>query len=145
MTYKKYRKGVFCVVYTVKNKKIIYLILHRKLHWKGWELCKGGLRNNEKYENAVKREIKEETGLRAFNIKKHNMGGKFIYDKKTQTIRKAKGMSFVLFSAEVKKGKVNISNEHGSYKWLDYGKALRLLTWKNQKKCLEIVDIYLKN
>jgi len=45
-----YRKAVFVVVYretkTGKDRK--YLILKRKLHWKGWEFPKGGLEKGEK-------------------------------------------------------------------------------------------------
>lgn len=145
MLYKKYRKGVFCVIYAVEsNKKPIYLILKRKIHWKGWEFCKGGLMKNEKIEYAVKREVREETGLKILNLKKYNMRGKFIYNNKTQNERKVKGMSFVLFSCEVKKARVKISKEHSSYKWVNYSRALKLLTWKNQKKYLRLVDNYFK-
>jgi len=143
MSYKHYRKGVFVVVYV--RKPLQYLLLHRKLHWCGWEFPKGGKLAKEKLENTVKREIKEETGLEIIKIIPFNIGGRFLYDKKTQRERKAKGFSWKLFAAEVKKGKVKISKrEHDSHKWLPYAKAIKFLTWPNQKKCLRIVHQAIK-
>ena len=66
---KKYRKGIFVVVYSKTKNKIEYLILKRKLHWKGWEFPKGGKRIYETLQMAVKREVKEETGLKPLKIK----------------------------------------------------------------------------
>ena len=141
--YKKYRKGIFCIAYAVKPLR--YLLLHRKLHWQGWEFPKGGSLAREEIENTVKREIMEETGLKAINIKKFPAKGKFIYDKKTQAERKARGFSYVLFSCEVRKGRVRLSrNEHDGYKWCNYSHALKLLKWPSQKKCLKIVNRAIK-
>ena len=60
-----FRKGVFIVVYTNDKGKIKYLLLKRKLHWKGWEFPKGGIKKGEGILKAVKRELKEEAGLAA--------------------------------------------------------------------------------
>jgi len=140
--YKKYRKGVFCVTYSIKP--IRYLLLHRKLHWKGWEFPKGGRIARERLENTVKRELEEETGLRPVAIKRFPLKGSFTYDKKTQREWKAKGFSYVLFSCEVKKKKVKISKkEHDGYKWCSYSEAIRMLKWPERKKCLKIVNSYL--
>lgn len=145
--YRKYRKGVFCVVYSSKTgKKPDYLLLHRKRHWKGWEFPKGGRTAREKLENIARREVKEETGLNAFNIKKYKVKSTFLYNKKTQEEWKVKGFIYTLFSCQVKKSRVRISKkEHDSYKWCPYGEAIRLLTWPNQKRCLIIVNNLLKH
>ena len=50
-----YRKGFFIVTYSRTKEGIKYLILKRKLHWKGWEFPKGGLEKGESFEKAVKR------------------------------------------------------------------------------------------
>ena len=74
----KYRKAVFVVTYRKEKDKIKYLILKRKLHWKGWEFPKGGVNKDESLLHAVKREIKEETGQSAFNIKKYKWIAVFV-------------------------------------------------------------------
>lgn len=135
--YKKYRKGIVCVTYA---KPLRYLILHRKLHWHGWEIPKGGSLARERIENTVIREIKEETGLKAISCKRFPVKGAFIYDKKTQRERKVKGFSYRLFACEVKKGKIRVSKEHDDYRWCTYGEAMKLLTWPNQKRYLRIVN-----
>jgi len=140
----KYRQGIFCVVYSVSPLR--YLLLHRKLHWRGWEFPKGGRLAREKLENTLKREIKEETGLKVQAIKSFPIKGKFLYDKKTQQERKFRGFIYNLFSCRVKKGKIKISKkEHDGFKWCNYQEALKLLRWPNQKKCLSIVHSFLKN
>lgn len=139
--YRRYRKGVFIVTYSLRPLR--YLLLHRKLHWKGWEFPKGGLLTREHLKHAIVREIKEETGLKVLKIKKFNNYGTFIYDKKTQQERKFKGFAWKLYAAEVEKGKVKVSKEHDGFKWFPYAKAFKLLKWKNQKKCLKIVNNYL--
>lgn len=141
----KYRAGVFVVTYKIEDKKIKYLILKRKLHWNGWEFPKGGMEKGETIYQAVKREIKEESGLEIIKIKKYNFKGRYNYDKKTRLDREFKGQSFKLFSAEVKLGKIKIDKiEHSGFKWCTFLQAIRLLTWYNQKKAIKIVDKELK-
>jgi 8-oxo-dGTP pyrophosphatase MutT (NUDIX family) len=137
---KKYRKSVFLVVYC-RIPKLEYLVLKRKLHWKGWEFPKGGMEKSETIRQTIIRELSEETGLEPIKIKRHNKTGKFKYDSATIDERGFIGQSFELYSAEVSKGKVKIDlREHSGFKWVDFDKALDLLTWKNQKQCLKIVN-----
>ncbi len=150
----KYRKGVFVVVYAQEKNskqdknKIKYLLLHRKLHWKGWEFPKGGKRFYETNKMTVIREIKEEVGLPILKINKHDFSGKYQYDKIYEDRHNIIGQTFKLYSVEVKKyGKEKIrldKLEHDDYKWSDFKKALKLLTWDNQKKSLKIINNYLK-
>jgi len=44
----KYRKAVFVLLYSKTKKWIEYLLLKRKLHWKGWEFPKGKIEPGEK-------------------------------------------------------------------------------------------------
>ena len=141
----KYRKGIFLVAYSIENNKIKYLILKRKLHWKGWEFPKGGVEKGENLIRAVKREIKEETGLKPIKIKKYNSKGIYRYDKTLEDRPEMKGQTFSLFSTEIPYGKIKIDKiEHSGYKWLGFKDAMKKLTWKNQKKCLNIVNKWLK-
>jgi len=139
----EYRKGVFIVIYKKVNGRSEYLVLERKLHWKGWEFPKGGLKIWErgKEERAVLREVKEEAGgCRIVGIKRFDVSGKYKYSKKMSE-RPWTGQTYRLFAVEVKCGRLRIDRkEHSSYKWLGFEKAYRMLTWPNQKKCLKIVN-----
>ena len=140
---KKYRKGVFFVIYSkTKTGKREYLILKRKLHWKGWEFPKGGIEGKEDPINTIKREIKEETGLIPLKIKKFDIKGKFKYDQTLYDRPGVVGQTFEsLYSVEVKKKKINMDGiEHSDFLWADFKQALTKLTWENQKKCLDLVE-----
>jgi len=139
----KYRKGVFVVVYSKKNKDIEYLILKRKLHWNGWEFPKGGLEKGEKAIEVARREVKEETGLKVMKITNiEQVFGKYDYEKTLKERPGIKGQTYTLFSAEVKKSLVNTSNnkdgEHSEHKWVDFETALKTLTWNSQKISLMV-------
>ena len=146
----RYRKAVFIVTYAKTKKGVEYLILKRKLHWTGWEFPKGAMNFLEKKKGAIKRELKEETGLVPLkgSIKKFNYSGKYEYSKIHDDRPQYKGQTFTLYSVEVKKpakGKIKIDElEHSNFKWIDYKAARRMLTWPNQKESLKIVNDWLK-
>ncbi|PIN96284.1 hypothetical protein COU56_00300 [Candidatus Pacearchaeota archaeon CG10_big_fil_rev_8_21_14_0_10_31_9] len=140
-----YRKALFIVAYKIINDNIKYLILKRKLHWKGWEFPKGGVEFLETKKMAVKREVKEETGLGIKKITNQKVYGKYEY-KKVIPDRPFKGQSYQLYSVELIEGVVKIDHrEHSSYLWLPYEKAIKRLTWSNQKECLKVVNDSLVN
>mgnify|MGYP001598286586 CR=1 FL=1 len=137
----KFRKGVFVVVYKKEKNKVLYLVLKRKLHWKGWEFSKGGVEKKENLRKAVIREIKEETGLKAAKIIDMKIKGKYNYKKMYKDRPRIKGMSWHLFAAEVGKNKVKLDKkEHSGYKWLEFEKAEKLLTHSEQRRCLRLVN-----
>lgn len=141
MIKKRFRPGVFVVVYARGERGIEYLLLKRKKHWIGWEFSKGGIEKGESEIETAKREVKEETGLRVINIRKYNKSGKYLYDEKTCEDRKMDGQSYSLYSAEVVKGEVKIDKkEHSGFKWMSFKDAMHILTWKNQMECMKMVD-----
>lgn len=143
----KYRKGIFAVIYSFVKEKPYYLILKRKLHWKGWEFPKGGIKSSEKEKRAVTREIKEETGLniKEKNIKKFNVAGKYKYGKKLPDREGLIGQTYVLYCIETQKKRIKINKlEHSSYKWMNFKKAVKMLKWPNQRRCLKIVNKLIK-
>jgi 8-oxo-dGTP pyrophosphatase MutT (NUDIX family) len=147
MFFSRYRQGIFIVTYALgKNNSPIYLIQKRKLHWKGWEFPKGGKNFLESNLHAVKRELKEETGLKPLKIINHKEKGKYNYSKELTDRKGIKGQTYTLFSVQVKQDKINLDkHEHEKAEWLDFAKAIKKLTYPNQKKCLRIVDKFLTN
>lgn len=141
----KYRKAIFIVTYVKTRKSIEYLILKRKLHWKGWEFPKGALKFFETKIRAVKRELFEETGLTPLKIKKLEYSGRYDYEKMLSDRPGIKGQTFSLYAVKVKKSKINLDKiEHSDYKWMGFAKALKMLTFSNQKKSLKVVNGWLK-
>lgn len=145
MEEERYRKAIFVVVYSIdKGNRIEYLILQRKHHWKGWEFPKGGINKDEKMKAAVRREVREETGLVPLKIKKFDFSGRYLYKKKFADRTGIKGQTFSLYAAETKKGKVRIDRkEHSEYKWMSFGEAVKRIRFNNQKKSLRIVNDWL--
>lgn len=148
----KYRPAVFVIVYSLKGGIPEYLLLKRKLHWRGWEFLKGGRKIFETDKKTIKRELLEETGLEVIRsaIKSHKYKGKFLYPTKDKKKYKLKhlGQEYSLYSAKVNKKRVflnkNPDQEHSGSRWVSFEKAIKILTWPNQRKCLRIVDNFLK-
>ena len=141
----KYRKAVFVLPYSKTKKGIEYLLLKRKLHWKGWEFAKGKIEKSEEKIKTAKRELKEETGHRALKIKRFNFSGKYNYEKMLKDRPEIKGQTFTLFAAEIKRtGRVTLDpKEHSGHKWVSFSQAFKMLRWPNQRKSLRIVNAWL--
>jgi len=138
---RKYRKYVFGVVF-LRRKDTQFLILHRIKNWRGWELLKGGIKEGEKELECLKREIKEETGMKKYKIIaktryfiKYKFPKGFVKDN--HIFHGAKGYVF-LIEAFSKKVKVDRS-EHDKYFWVSKDEALELLTHKDHKNALKYV------
>ncbi len=144
----KFRKAVFGVTYSIDSQgKIEYILLKRKKHWKGWEFPKGKIEKFETKKEAAKREISEETGRKVLKLKKFKEKGAYLYHKKLWDRPDKIGQTYHLFAAQVEKGNGKLKLdpiEHNGYKWVSFKEAEKMLTWKNQKKCLKIVDDWLK-
>ncbi len=138
------------------NKKILsfivkdgkFLVLYSESHPEhgdgGWFVVTGGVEKNETYEDAVVREIKEETNLDVKEIFNLNWGS--IYDWLGEL---CKEMNFVSF---VKSGKIILNEEHSKFDWLDLDEFVERIKWDDDKDLLKLVlskalnkDKYFKN
>jgi len=141
----KLRHAIFAVVYSFTDKRLEYLLLKRKKHWVGWEFPKGKIEFLETKRMAVRREVKEETGLNIISIKKFDVKGLYKYKKKMKDRKGYIGQTYHLFAVEVKRGKVSLDRkEHSESQWKKFDEAEKKLTWKNQKRSLRIVNKWLK-
>jgi len=145
MKYKKYRKGVTSIIYIKEKGKFYYLVVKRKLRWKGYGVVKGGILKSENYIYAVKRELREETGLKPIRIIDLKLKNKFDYPKKHQKVFKKKGFDSKCYAVQVAKKKIRLNHENSSYKFLSFEKAKKILTFKDEKELLEKADKKIRN
>lgn len=138
----KYRKGVSAIVYR-RARQPMFLVLHRKLNWTGHEILKGGLKGRETEDHCLRRELREETGIRRYRHVKTGYAYRFPWPRwYVKDDHKFNGASFRLFIVEdLDKGSgIRIDkNEHSGYRWATGKKALKLLTYDDQKKALRFV------
>jgi 8-oxo-dGTP pyrophosphatase MutT (NUDIX family) len=128
------RKGVVGIVFRKKNDDTEFLLLHRQKNWKGWEFSKGGIEKGENDEEALLREVEEETGLK--DVKVRSKIPHIIEYKYGKHLRNNDSARQSVFLVESFSDKVNLSEEHDNYGWMSYRDALKTLKHENQKKVL---------
>ncbi|KRN93549.1 bis(5'-nucleosyl)-tetraphosphatase [Pediococcus stilesii] len=125
------------VVYQMRNQKPYYLLLESATS-AFWGFPKGHIEGKESVIEAAKREIYEETGIRAeidenfYDVLNYKVGSN---DKRV-----------TLFSSEVQKDVVlRLQREEISAAgWFDYTTAREKLTYLNLKQTLERVNQYVE-
>jgi len=136
------------VVFRKKGKKIYYLLLHYEAGH--WGFPKGHIEKGESREEAMKREVKEETGISDLEIVKgfyHYL--KYFFRNTYNLKKREKKNAFWIFKiahyflAETKTEKIKISFEHTGYEWLPYEEALKKITFKNAKDILKKANEFL--
>ena len=124
-----------CHITYYYDNDYLFLLLKRannKIYPGIWQGVTGKIANNELPFQTAIRELKEETKLipkQLWTIDKVNM----FYDAKNNIMN-----LIPIFGVRVETKKVAISNEHVEYKWCNIDKAIKLLTWEQQKKGLKI-------
>ena len=129
------RRCVTAVIYDDMGKPF-FLILKRQRNWEGWEFVKGGMEPGETEEEAVKREILEETSLQKFKIIKKLEG-------LTKSF-KGVGDRLNVHAVYLVEASMNIpiqiptghDPEHSTYLWADAESVGSKLTWENDQLIL---------
>ncbi|MBU0930021.1 MAG: NUDIX domain-containing protein [Nanoarchaeota archaeon] len=121
------------LTFIICNGKILalYSKSHPKYGKAGWFVVTGSLEGKESYEEAVVREIKEETGLVVKDIFPLNFGS--IYEWGKDICEEHNFISFV------KPGNIILNEEHSRYKWLNMDEFIELIKWDDDKKILKNV------
>lgn len=130
------RRGVAAVVFFRKDDSVRYLLMKRKKNWKGWEWLKGGRKKGESEKAVLKREIKEEIGIKRFKAKRTGQALSFKYQKEfVKDNKEYSGAKHRIYLVEVFSDKVKPDRvEHSGYRWASRKQALKLITWKDQRK-----------
>jgi 8-oxo-dGTP pyrophosphatase MutT (NUDIX family) len=133
------------VVFRKENGTIFYLLLHYPSGSRAkkdyWDFPKGHIEKGETLEETVKREIKEETGLKDIEfIDGFKETIKYFFNFQDKKVLK-----FVtFFLLETQEKEVKISSEHIGYKWLPFEEALESLNFENAKGILKKANDFLK-
>ncbi len=134
-----HEKSAGAVIYRKENGKANYLVL---LYGAGhWDYVKGHVEPDEEEEETLVREAEEEAGLIDLRIIpgfKERIS--YEYNKNGKTV--AKDVVFYLAETQAKNAK--LSSEHKEYKWLEFEKALKQITYKTSKDVLKKADKFLR-
>jgi len=143
-------KSAGAVIFRREKEQILFLLLkHQSGHW---GFPKGLIEKEETLQEAAKREIKEETGLKNFKFlkdflvhQKYFFKVKYPYQLK-RGWRKGEWVTKIVtyYLVETKNKKVNISFEHDDFAWVSYSTALKKLNFKENKEILQKAYQYIK-
>ncbi len=128
-----------CIVFHKQNSHLEFLLLH---YAKGhWDFPKGHIEANETAEQAMLRELKEETSIEDAKV----LPGfretiTYFFRDNCETVKK----DVIFFLVESKTKKVELSYEHIGYEWLPYEKAIEKVTYSNAKQVLKKAYEFLK-
>ncbi len=125
---------VEAIIFRRKSDTVEYLLLKRLPDRNGfwhWQPVTGGLEERETRTEALRREIKEETGIKNlirviedlyyFEFSDPNLNQEYVYGVEVSSTEDV----------------VLDGREHGEYRWCGIKDALQLLYWKENKEALE--------
>lgn len=116
----------------IKSQKGNFLILktnpkHMKVNQ--WFVITGSVKSDESDEEAVAREVGEETGLEILKIQPTNLSFEYEWPLGSGKIHHEKA-----FLVTVEEGPVKLNRwEHLDYKWLGKGEFLKTIAWQGDK------------
>ena len=131
-------KSAGAIVFRKEKEVLYYLLLHSELGH--WGFPKGNIEKGESLTGTIKREVKEETGIKDIEfISNFKETIKYFYKREGKNIFK----TVVFFLTETKTKDIKISWEHVGFEWLSYNKAFKKITFKNSKQILKKANDYL--
>ena len=145
MRYKQPR-SVQVVVFAERAGSRLYLLLRRvPRHGGFWQSVTGSLEDGETHLRAAVREVREETGFSVREDELIDLGVTNVFEIAEQWRPKyAPGVTSneeVCFALRVEHASVEIDRlEHDEYVWVDYGAAVRMVYWENNRRTLEAVE-----
>lgn len=135
----KIKKKILAIIYRKNKDGIEFLALRNNPHdpthgGDFYFVVTGGVESGEKLQDAVKREIAEETGMENF-LKITDLNKICEYTCAGEAGFLCRESEFLV---EVDDGVRKISEEHVDYKWLEREKFVDLISW-NDKNDLNLI------
>lgn len=124
------RKEVQAVILNEENKILLVKKLDLKNYTYRWRLLKGGVEGNETEEQALRREIEEEIGLKKLEIGEKIFEYDFIFQKILHKV-----FSFIVKADSTEKIKLQTKEIVDSV-WIPKEQAIKMLYWKNEKEAV---------
>ena len=126
--------------YIKENGKYLYAIFLRNSSKQIWQGIAGVVEDDETFEQACKREAKEEAGIIEFNniiklestctIPIPNVTKNFIWGEEVLLIYEH------CYGIEISNKKLTLSKEHTEFKWVTYEEAMKKLKYDSNKNAL---------
>jgi len=129
------------IIFYLKNDEIFFLLLEYESYW---GFVRGQIEKNEKIEETIQREAKEEANLSKLNfIPGFKVPQEWFYRFKGNLIRKYAVYLLAEIDEEQAKN-VRISFEHKSFKFAKLDEALNLMRIKNEREMLEKAEKFIQ-
>jgi bis(5'-nucleosidyl)-tetraphosphatase len=130
-------KSAGAVVFRPGPKGREYLLL---LNAGRWDFPKGGVEKGESEIETVMREVKEETGLKSFDlVPGFRRVIEYFYRRENKNVHK----QVVYMLARAADDEVKISFEHQGFGWFPYDSALKRASYDNSKKTLTAAEAFI--
>jgi len=137
------REGAIAVVCKRINDQVKFLILKRKEKEKGWELIKGGKETSENIEETIKRELKEEAGIKFSKIWVLKEKIQFTYPRKFWFLGKKCVLTICVVLTN--QNKFTLEKIFSQAKWARIEEAFEKLKWMEQRLALKMgAEFFLK-
>ena len=99
-----------------------------------WGFAKGKPEKGETEKDTLRRELFEETGIKAVHLAKDfQEKEKYFFKKDGKTVYK----EVKYFIGETPNKEIKLSEEHTDYKWLQFEEAMALITFRETKNVLK--------
>lgn len=149
MDNQKYTKVISAgiVVFRWTDRGPLFLLLYRD---KGvWDFPRGRMEAGERSWETAFREVEEETGLKAADLRVQDnfkVFEKFPYNRRGVKTTEAIFKIVIFYLAETKQVQVVLSDEHAGYGWFSYNEARKYLSrYKTRTNILKKAFEYIKS
>lgn len=128
-------------LYRKRNDEYEYAVFQRKEMLSCWQGVCGGVEGNETLEEAARRELFEEAGVKdalpLYRLESISYLPVNIFSEKTQTIWGEDKIVIPMYHFAMPfDGKIKLSDEHENIKWLNYEKANSTIYFHDQQNAL---------